>query len=214
MQIRWLGHSCIEIKGLHHILIDPDYYRKPDRNVDFALITHGHEDHLGQVARLPSGVVLASRAVCETARTEGVPPERLFVVEPGDRVENIQVLPGYSPTGWLVDRWARLLQRRHRLPGGTPPSFLIKDDLTLLHIGDGHRAPEGVQPDILCLPWRRVPLGDRRYRERLIALANRLAPRYVIPIHHDIPPWEADPTELEGEVEGQVILPTEWVELS
>ncbi|MBN1814984.1 MAG: hypothetical protein JXA14_24330 [Anaerolineae bacterium] len=45
----------------------------------------------------------------------------------------------------------------------------MKDELSLLHIGDGHRAPEGVQPDILCLPWRRIPFGDRRYRERLTA---------------------------------------------
>ncbi len=36
---------------------------------------------------------------------------------------------------------------------------------------------------------------------------------HVIPIHHDIPPWEADPAELEGHVEAEVIVPTEWVEL-
>ena len=47
----------------------------------------------------------------------------------------------------------------------------------------------------------------------MIALANRLKPRYVIPIHHDIPPWEADPADLEGRVGAEVIVPTEWVDL-
>jgi hypothetical protein len=169
--------------GQHHVLIDPDFYRPPEPGVEFVSITHGHEDHLGRVAQLTSAIVLASRDVCETAHAEGVPHKRLFVVEPGERVKNIQILPGYSPTGWLAERWARLWQRRHRLPGGTPLSFLVEDDLSLLHIGDGHRAPEGVQPDVLCLPWRRVPLGDRHYRERLIALGNRLAP----PLRHSHP---------------------------
>jgi len=157
--------------------------------------------------------VLASREVCETAHGEGVPYERLYVVKAGDQVQNVRVLPGYSPTGWLAEQWARLWQRRHRLPGGTPLSFLVEDELSVLHIGDGYRAPEGVQPDILCLPWRRVPLGNRRYQGRLVALANQLKPRYVIPIHHDIPPWEADPAGLEGRVEADVVVPTEWVAL-
>ena len=100
MRIRWSGYSCIEIRGQHHILIDPDFYREPDRSAEFVLITHGHEDHLGQVAHLPSGVVLASRTVCKTVRARKVPSKRLFVVEPGDRVENVQALPGYSPAGW------------------------------------------------------------------------------------------------------------------
>jgi L-ascorbate metabolism protein UlaG (beta-lactamase superfamily) len=48
----------------------------------------------------------------------------------------------------------------------------------------------------------------------LIELTECLAPKYVIPIHHDIPPWEADPEELRGRVNGEVIIPTEWMEFA
>ena len=38
--------------------------------------------------------------------------------------------------------------------------------------------------------------------------------RVIIPIHHDTPPWEADPGELVGCVGAQVVLPAEWVEFT
>ncbi len=214
MRVRWLGHSCIEILGKKHILIDPDYLREPLPDIDYTFITHGHEDHLGKVAEVQAGAVLAAKDVCEIARGQGVPMQRLFAAEPGDIVENVQVLPGYSSVGWLAELWARLWGRRHRFPGGTPLSFLVADDLSLLHIGDGVRAPEGINPDILCLPYRRVPFWSERFERLLIDLVKGLSPRYVIPIHHDIPPWEADPEELRGRVSGEVIVPTEWMELA
>jgi len=40
MRIRWLGHSCIEVVGQHHILIDPDFYHPPEPGVEFVFITH------------------------------------------------------------------------------------------------------------------------------------------------------------------------------
>ncbi len=49
MKVRWLGHSCIEILGRTHVLIDPDYQREPLSKVKYIFITHGHEDHLGRV---------------------------------------------------------------------------------------------------------------------------------------------------------------------
>jgi L-ascorbate metabolism protein UlaG (beta-lactamase superfamily) len=214
MKIRWLGHSCIEILGKNHILIDPDYLREPLPDIDYIFITHGHEDHLGKVAEIQAGAVLAAKDVCEIARGQGVPMERLFAVKPGDVVENVQVLPGYSSVGLLSELWARLWGRKHRFPGGTPLSFLVEDNLSLLHIGDGVRAPEGVNPDILCLPYRRAPFWSKRFERMLVSLVEGLGPRYIIPIHHDIPPWEADPEELRGLVSGEVIVPTEWIELA
>ncbi len=214
MKVRWLGHSCIEIIGRKHILIDPDYLRQPLPDLDYILITHGHEDQLGRVAEVPTGLVLASPDVCRIAREQGVPARRLMAVQPGMVEGNIRVLKGYSPVGKLSELWARLWGRQHRLPGGTPLSFLVEDDLSLLHIGDGYRAPQGVHPDILCLPYRTPPFWGERFKESLIKLVDRLAPRYVIPIHFDIPPWEADPEELRGRISSQLIVPTEWVELT
>ena len=46
MKVRYLGHSCVEIIGRHHILIDPDFTREPELGVEFICITHAHDDHL------------------------------------------------------------------------------------------------------------------------------------------------------------------------
>ena len=214
MKVRWLGHSCIEILGKKHILIDPDYLREPLPDPDYILITHGHEDHIGRVAELSTGLVLASRDVCEIARAQGVPVKRLRAVIPGVVEGDIRVLEGHSSVGLLSELWARLWGRRHEFPGGTPLSFLVKDDLSLLHIGDGVRAPEGVNPDILCLPYRRVPFWNERFERMLIDLVEGLGPRYVIPIHHDIPLWEADPEDLRGRLNSELVIPIEWLELT
>lgn len=212
MKVRWLGHSCIEILGAYHVLIDPDHQREPAPDLDYVLITHGHEDHLGRVGELTNGIVLASPDACDIALGQGLPAKRLRAVRPGDVVGNVRVLPGYSATGHTSELWARLWGRRHRLPGGTPLSFLVEDDLTLLHIGDAYRCPLAVVPGILCLPWRRVPFANKHFQRRLIELTSSLAPRYVIPIHHDIPPWEADPEALRGRIRGELVVPIEWTE--
>jgi len=213
MKVRWLGHSCIEILAQKHILIDPDYLREPLPNLDYILITHGHEDHLGKVAELRTGRILASRDVCETVRRQGIPARRLQAVEPGEVVDNVWILKGYSPTGRLSELWSRLFGRTHALPGGTPLSFLVDDGLSLLHIGDAYKVPANTWASILCLPYRTVPFRDERFKKRLIGMVNRLRPRYVIPVHHDIPPWEADPEELRGQIDSELIIPTEWVDL-
>ena len=44
-------------------------------------------------------------------------------------------------------------------PGGTPLSFLIEDEATVLHIGDAYEVELDLTPDILCLPWRTTPFG-------------------------------------------------------
>jgi len=68
-------------------------------------------------------------------------------------------------------------------PGGTPLSFLVEDEISLLHVGDAHRVELGVNPDILCLPWRTTPFGSERYKRMILTMVEQLSPKYVIPIH-------------------------------
>ncbi len=50
------------------------------------------------------------------------------------------------------------------------------DEANLLHIGDAHKAPLDVEPDILCLPWR-VPSLYFLYKKR----TNRTAKHFHVP---------------------------------
>ncbi len=38
MKIRFLGHSCVEIVGKHHILIDPDFTLDPLPDVEYICV--------------------------------------------------------------------------------------------------------------------------------------------------------------------------------
>jgi len=211
LKIRYLGHSCVEIIGKHHILIDPDFTRDPEPGVEYVCITHAHKDHIGRVAEIPNAIVLAAADVCEIAASLGVPRERLHPVTPGEQIANINILAGYSMVDQPLYTFFYMLFRWRRPdPGGTPLSFLVQDEADLLHIGDAHRAPLAALPDILCLPWRTTPFGPKHYKDTLIKMANHFAAPYILPIHYDLAATEADPAELNERLKAVILYGHNW----
>jgi len=211
MKVRFLGHSCIEIIGYRHILIDPDFIIEPEPGIEYICITHGHKDHIGRLPEIPTGVVVASPDVCQMAERMGISHHRLRPLQPGEQIANILALPGYSQTQGLVYTFLFLLLKwRKPEPATTPLSFLIRDDANLLHIGDAHKAPLDVKPDILCLPWRRAPLFTAHYKKVLVRTAKQVQASYVIPIHHDMPSTITDTSELSRQLESTILDEKRW----
>jgi L-ascorbate metabolism protein UlaG (beta-lactamase superfamily) len=211
MKIRYLGHSCVEILGKHHILIDPDFTRPPLPDVDFICVSHGHKDHIGKIASVPGGLVVASPDVCEIAHKMGIPASRLKPVNAGEQVENLEILPGFSVVGGPLYIIVNLLSRfRLPDPGGTPLSFHIHDEANLLHIGDAHQFPIELRPDILCLPWRASPIRPEKYKSVLINLAKQTGAPYILPIHYDLPGAETDPSEISPQLHSVVLNGEKW----
>lgn len=211
MKVRFLGHSCIEIMGQHHILIDPDFTREPEKGVEYILVSHAHRDHIARIAEIPTGKVVASEDVCKIAFNLGISKDRLFPVTLGDTIGNIQVLQGFSMTNdpiynifYFLFRW------KFPDPGGTPLSFLIEDTASLLHIGDAHKFKLDIKPDIMCVPWRTTPFGPKKYKDQIIALVRKISPKYIIPIHYDIKGMEADPAELSRLVKAKILDREDW----
>ena len=211
MRIRFLGHSCIEIIGRHHILIDPDFTRDPEPEVEYVLISHAHEDHIKRVADVPKGKIIASPDTCRIAASLGVSEERLHSVHPGTKIGNIQVLPGFSQVNNPVYTFFYLIFRR-RLPdpGGTSLSFLVEDEASLLHIGDAHKVDLEVHPDILCLPWRTTPFGANRYKRTMVEMAEQFQAPYIMPVHYDLPYGKANPSELSGFLSAEILDGINW----
>jgi len=213
LKIRYRGHSCVEVQGNHHILIDPDFTHEPDSGVEYICITHAHRDHIGRITEVPAGMVLASEDVCEIVETKGIPHERLHPVKPGEQIDNIKIFPGFS---MVSGAWYALfsLMFRWRLPdpGGTPLSFLIEDEITLLHIGDANEAPLAEKPDLLCLPWRESPVRSESYKNTLVDMANAFAAQYILPIHYDLKNTQADPREINGRINAVVLNGYDWYE--
>jgi len=211
MKIRYLGHSCVEIIGKHHILIDPDFTREFEPGVEYILVTHAHMDHIERISEVPDAYVVASEDVCDIAIEIGVSPSRTIPVKSGDQIANIQILPGYSMVNDPVYTFFyTIFRRRLPDPGGTPLSFFIQDEANLLHIGDAHIAPLPVQPDILCLPWRTTPFRAERYKKTVVQLAKQFASPYVLPVHHDLLNTEADPSELRERLDAEIMDGFDW----
>src|SRR5947209_17002252 len=83
-RIRWLGHACIllETNG-QNILIDPFLTGNPkaavkaaDVPADFILVSHGHDDHVGDteaIARRTGATVIANYEISEWFLKKGLP---------------------------------------------------------------------------------------------------------------------------------------------
>ncbi len=211
MKIRYLGHSCVEIVGKHHILIDPDFTRDPLPDVEYICVSHAHKDHIGKVAQIPTGIVLASQDVCDIALKMGVHSSRLQPVSAGECIDNIEILPGFSVVKDPVYFILSLLFRfKIPDPGGTPLSYLIHDDADLLHIGDAHQFPPEIHPDILCLPWRTSPIRPEKYKSVVIEMAKRMAVPFILPIHYDLDGTEANPGELIIQSDSVILDDKNW----
>lgn len=211
MKVRYLGHSCVEIIGRYHILIDPDFTREFEPGVEYILITHAHQDHIGRVAEVPDARVVASEDVCNIAVEMGIARKRIKPVKSGEHVTNIQILPGYSMVNDpLYTFFFTFFRRRLPEPCGTPLSFLVQDEANLLHIGDAHKTPLRVRPDILCLPWRTPPFRAERYKQTMINMAKQFTSPYVMPVHYDLHKTEADTSELRDRLDVDILDGHGW----
>lgn len=82
----------------------------------------------------------------------------------------------------------------------------MEDELSILHIGDGLKVDGNSSVDILCLPYMRFMTRNA------IKLANRINPKYIIPIHFDIP-MIIEPEEIRKLVNAEIIIPREFIKL-
>jgi L-ascorbate metabolism protein UlaG (beta-lactamase superfamily) len=210
MKVRFLGHSCIEIVGYRHILIDPDFTIEPESGIEYICITRGHKDHIGRLAEIRTGVVVASPDVCHMVEKMGISHHRLRPIQPDEQIANIAALSGTGQTQGLICTSLHLLLNRMKPEPVMPLSFLIKDEANLLHIGDVHKTPLNVKPDILCLPWRRAPLFTALYESTLVRIARQFHPSYVITLHRDLPFTTTDASELGRRLEATFLNKKRW----
>jgi L-ascorbate metabolism protein UlaG (beta-lactamase superfamily) len=84
MQLTWLGHSAFHIETANQsILVDPFWTANPTfpaayedrvRKADVIVVTHGHEDHLGDAARLArkyGATIVAQFEICTWLAGQG-----------------------------------------------------------------------------------------------------------------------------------------------
>ena len=205
--IRWLGHSCFEIKaGDTTVLVDPFLTGNPkaaasadEMEPDVILLTHGHADHLGDTVDIAKRSGATVVAIVELANELA-----------GDGVEDVRD-PNYGGTVAFDWGWVKLVPAWHTAvsPKGTPhmPAGL------LIHIGDRliyHLGDTALFSDIQLIAKRGdkvdlalVPIGGHYTMDRYDAVTavGFIEPQQVIPCHYTFPAVETDAQAFKQDVQ-------------
>jgi len=200
MNITWLGHSGIKIKGSKTVYIDPFLTDNPAASTtpdeieeaDVVVVTHHHEDHLGDafaICKKTGATLVAIHEVAVEGEAEGITAEGMNV---GGTVE---------ANGVKV----HMVTAIHSAEKGDPAGVVIElDGKSLYHAGDTALTydmkliGEFFHPDLSF-----IPIGDRYTMgiPSAVKAVEFVQTKKVIPIHYGtFPIVRADPEEFKNRV--------------
>ena len=209
MDIRFLGHACFELTdGDTRVLIDPFLTGNPKAAVEASevepthiFLTHGHADHIGDVADIAGRTGAQVVAIVEVANE---------LMDAG--VENVSD-PNIGGTVDFGGLWVRLTPAWHTstTPGGTvntPAGMVIGlGGKVVYHLGDTALFSD------LALPGRRdhidvalMCIGGHYTMDRhdAVVAAELVGADTVIPCHYGtFPPIETDAQAFKSDVEAK-----------
>ena len=197
MNITWFGHSAFRVEiGDNTLLIDPFLTGNPAFNSDFraatagtthVLLTHGHDDHIGDtldIIRKTGAQLVANVEICSFLQGQGVkntnPGNTGGTVKCGDFT--VSFTPALHSSSTTHDGTPVFL--------GSPHGLIVKraGSPTLYHMGDTDLfsdlalVAEIHEPEIVL-----IPIGDRftmGARSAALALNLYLRPKWAIPMHY------------------------------
>lgn len=200
MEITWLGHSAIKIKGSKTVYIDPFLTGNPAASTtpdaiteaDVVIVTHDHGDHKGDsfdICKRTGATLVSVHEVAVQAEAEGIPAEGMNI---GGTVESNGVI-------------IHMVQALHSSETGDPTGVVVElDGQKLYHAGDTGLTydmkliGEFFQPDLSF-----IPIGDR-YTMGVGSATKAVEfvqTKKVIPIHFGtFPIVSADPNEFKSRV--------------
>jgi L-ascorbate metabolism protein UlaG (beta-lactamase superfamily) len=217
MELTFLGHACVYLKGERSVLIDPFVPEGvPLPEPDIIAVTHGHADHLGDTVRMKKPTV-AINELAKYLKTKGVPAEGM----------------NYGGTLTLEGVHFRMVPAVHSSwieeagigcnDGGSAGFVISMNGFRIYHAGDTalfsdmRLIGELYHPDVALLPiGGRFTMGPE---EAMIA-ARYIGAPLVIPIHYNTwPVIEQDPAQFRMALERttdirvQVLAPGSTLEI-
>lgn len=200
MDITWLGHSGVKIKGSKTLYIDPFLTDNPAASTtpeeieeaDVVIVTHHHGDHLGDayaICKKTGATLVAIHEVAVEGEAEGI------------TVEGMNIGGSVEANGVKV----HMVTAIHSAEKGDPAGVVIElDGKTLYHAGDTALTydmkliGEFFHPDLSF-----IPIGDR-YTMGIPSASKAvefIQTKKVIPIHYGtFPIVSANPEEFRNKV--------------
>jgi L-ascorbate metabolism protein UlaG (beta-lactamase superfamily) len=195
MQLTWLGHSAVhlDVAGLS-VLIDPFWTGNPKfpqgfeerlERIDFIALTHGHEDHLGDAARLAQkyrATIVAQFEICVHLGGQGV--SQAEPMNLGGTVRR----DGIAFTMVNAQHSSAIIKDGVPVTMGDPAGFVITTaERTVYHAGDTEVFSDMALIQRIHRPTvGLIPIGDRFTmgpETAALACNEFLDLEVVVPIH-------------------------------
>jgi L-ascorbate metabolism protein UlaG (beta-lactamase superfamily) len=222
MKLTWFGHSAVRAEnGIHVILIDPFLSQNPKFNgsVEEALqgathvvLTHGHDDHVGDTVE-----------ICKKTGAELVAVYELALFLAANGVEKIQLgnLGGTIDLGsGVIASFVKAFHSSSTSVNGQPvylgnPCGVVIEGLgrTIYHMGDTEIFGDMALVEELFAPKIGfVPIGDRATmgaKAAALACKKYFSFEAVLPIHYGrFPNIDPDPSKFIAAMASQnVVVP-------
>jgi L-ascorbate metabolism protein UlaG (beta-lactamase superfamily) len=193
MEITWLGHSAVKIKGTRIVYIDPFLTGNPAasttpdkiKEADMVIVTHYHSDHVGDafaLAKKTGATLVGIHEVAVDAQAQGL------------QVEGMNIGGTVEVKGTKVN----MVQALHSAEKGCAAGIVLEmDGKRIYHAGDTGLTydmkiiGEFFKPDLSF-----IPIGDRYTKAVEFVQTKR-----VIPIHYNtFPIVRSDPEEFKRRV--------------
>src|SRR5690554_4138252 len=208
----WLGHSAFKFVSPngHIIYIDPFLKGNPTtpahlvdvKKADYILLTHGHEDHVGdtlEIAKNTGCKVVGIVELIALLKKHGLKEEQAVEMNKGGSVH----FDDFSVTMVNANHTSSFGGEYAGTPAGLLLSF--EDDICVYHMGDTNIFSdlliyaELYEPDLVL-----APIGDLYTMgpEKAAYAIEMLEPELTIPIHYGtMPALVGDPNEFKEVVE-------------
>jgi len=210
-ELKFLGHACFMLReGKNALIIDPFLTGNPialtnakQIECQHILVSHGHDDHLGDavsIARKTGATVITTAEIARACTEKGVSAHAMHI---GGKHSfdfgSVRITPAFHGSG---------------IPGGHACGFIINFyGKTVYHTGD-----TGIFSDMALLGRLEnidvalLPIGDNFTMGPSDAAeaAGMIKPRLVIPMHYNTWPLIAqDPVLFKQDVETRFNIPVQ-----